>query len=382
MGIFRKRKAAAGQQAQLRMGQGHPFGAISAYVPMGGGEIQVYRAMREALPILDAAIGKLCRLVGGFDVTCANKQAEKGLQQFLRTVNCGRGQRGIDAFLDGYLDSLLVCGRAVGEMVVAGGQLRAVCWADVAQVQIREGKSALEVELCGQDESGRLRPFPYQDLLLFTTRNAEPANPYGVSVFRSMPFLTEILLKIYQTVGVNWERAGNVRYSVVCKPTGDVLDHLGAAERGQQMAEQWSQAMQDSKNGMVRDFVAVGDVDIKVIGADGKILDSEVPVRQLLEQLVSATGLPPFLLGLNWSTTERMSAQQVDLLTSELWSLRRTVTPALEKICELWLRLNGFGGAAKIVWEEISLQDLVEEAQAELYRAQAEALQRDENVKS
>jgi hypothetical protein len=186
-----------------------------------------------------------------------------------------------------------------------------------------------------------------------------------------MPFLTDILLKIYQTVGVNWERAGNVRYSVVCKPSGDVLDHVGAAERGRQMAEQWSQAMQESKSGMVRDFVAVGDVEIKVIGADGKILDSEVPVRQLLEQLVAATGLPPFLLGLSWSTSERMSAQQTDLLTSELWGIRRTVTPALEKICDLWLRLSGYGTTAEIVWEDITLQDLVEEAQADLYRAQA-----------
>ena len=32
--------------------------------------------------------------------------------------------------------------------------------------------------------------------------------------------------------------------------------------------------------------------------------------RQMLEQLVAKTGLPPFLLGLSWSSTERMSAQQ------------------------------------------------------------------------
>ena len=49
--------------------------------------------------------------------------------------------------------------------------------------------------------------------------------------------------------------------------------------------------------------VAVGDVEIKVIGGEAPILDSETPVRQILEQLVAKTGLPPFLLGLNWSTT-------------------------------------------------------------------------------
>ena len=57
---------------------------------------------------------------------------------------------------------------------------------------------------------------------------------------------------------------------------------------------------------------------IKVIGADNQVLDSQVPVRQMLEQIVAKLGVPPFLLGLSWSTTERMSAQQADLLTSEL----------------------------------------------------------------
>ena len=130
--------------------------------------------------------------------------------------------------------------------------------------------------------------------------------------------------------------------------------------------------MEDCKNGTVRDFVAVGDVEIKVIGGEAPILDSEVPVRQILEQLVAKTGLPPFLLGLSWSTTERMSTQQADLLTSELWALRRTVEPAMRKVCRTYLALEGLDDRFEIQWDDISLQDITQEAQAELYRAQAE----------
>ena len=36
-----------------------------------------------------------------------------------------------------------------------------------------------------------------------------------------------------------------------------------------------------------------------------------------------------------------MSAQQADLLTSELWALRRAVAPALERICRMYLALEG-----------------------------------------
>ena len=129
--------------------------------------------------------------------------------------------------------------------------------------------------------------------------------------------------------------------------------------------------MEDAKSGTVRDFVAVGDVQIKVIGGDAPILDSQVPVRQILEQLVAKTGLPPFLLGLNWSTTERMSTQQADILTSELWALRRTVEPVLRKICKTYLALEGMDDRVEILWNDISLQDITEEARAELYKAQA-----------
>ena len=357
---------------QLRGGQEHPFGILGSYRPLGGGEIRLYQSMREALPIIDAAIVKLVRLSGGFIAECDDGQATKRLQEFLRTVPCGRGQYGIDSFLSAYIDSLLTYGRAVGEMVVSAGQFRAVCWGDVSRVQVEEGDNPLEVFLCAPDERGMVRRLPYQHLLLFTALNPEPANPYGVSMLRSMPFLTNILLKIYNTIGTNWERAGNVRYAVVCKPSGDSMDRNNAPERAQEIAAEWSAAMQDGKSGIVRDFVAVGDVSVKVIGSDGQILDSEVPVRQILEQIVAKTGLPPFLLGLSWSSTERMSRQQVDLLTSELWAIRRSVQPILERICNMWLRLNGYGCPATIVWDDISLQDIVDEAQAMLYRAQAE----------
>ena len=366
----RKEKNPVAAVCQLRGGNAHPFGMLRGFTPLGAGEERLYRELREAIPVLDAAVGKLVRLSGGFQVKCRNQEIQQKLNHFLNTVPCGRGQVGMDSFLAGYLDSLLTYGRAVGEMVVAGGKLRAVCWGDVTALEIQEGDSVLDTVLWGTDEKGVLRPLPYQHLLLFTTMNPEPANPYGVSLFRGMPFLADILMKIYNSIGVNWDRAGNIRYSVICKG-GENMDPAVVQERGRQVATEWAKAMEDGKNGTVRDFVAVGDVEIKVIGGEAPILDSEVPVRQILEQLVAKTGLPPFLLGLNWSTTERMSTQQADLLTSELWALRRTVQPAMEKICRTFLALEGLDNRVEIIWDDISLQDITEQAKAELYKAQA-----------
>ena len=356
----------------------HPFGALDGYASLGGGDVRVYRAVREAIPVIDAAVVKIIRLCGGFTVTCGGGRAEAELQRFVNTVPVGRGQRGLENFVDQYLDSMLTCGRAVGEIVTAGDRdIAAVLCGNVCDVQIHEGDSPLDFKLCVYENGGTLKELPYQNLLLFTPFHPEADAPYGVSMLRGMPFLAEILMKIYNCIGLNWERAGNVRYAVVYKPQGELLDKAFAQDRAEQIAAEWANAMQETKNGSVRDFVAVGDVDIKVIGADGPIPDCEVPLRQILEQLVSKTGIPPFMLGMNWSSTERMSTQQADMMTSELTAIRRVLTPVLEQICGLWLRMHGYAVLPEIQWEPINLQDDVEEAKARLYTAQAKQLEQE-----
>ena len=359
-------------EVQLRSGVRHPFGMLGDYVPLRRGEMQLYRAVREAVPVVDAAIYKLIRMTGGVSVQCSSQTAEEQLNEFLRTVPIGRGQIGLNAFLECYLDSLLTSGQAVGEIVPAVGnrEIAALLCARVEDIEIKEGDNPLEFKICGTNQDGKMEELPYQNLILFTPLNPETENPYGVSLLRSLPFLTDILMKIYNTIGVNWERCGNVRFAVTC-PGGDGIN---AAERSQLLADEWSKAMRETRGGNVRDFVAVGDVNIRVIGEDAPVLDSEIPVRQILEQIVAKTGIPPFMLGLSWNSTERMSAQQADLLTTEITAIRRSLTPVVERICRLWLRMHGFTCRFQVVWEDINLQDQVEEARAELYREQARRL--------
>ena len=370
-----KRPAALGG-AQIRRGAQHPFALLENYAPMGEGNIAVYREIREALPIVDAAIGKLIRLCGGFRIASGDAAAARMLNRFAVTVPTGRGQYGLQAFLDSYLNSMLTYGMAVGEIIPRGDcEIAAVICGNVEDVCIREGKSPMEFEICAFD-GGPLKPLPRQNLLLFTPFNPETEHPYGVSLMRSMPFLAKTLMKIYESIGTNFERCGNLHYAVTYRPGGDVLDKANAAERVQKIADEWSRAMQSTKNGNIRDFVALGDVDIKTIGADCEMPDTATPVREMLEQIVSKTGVPPFLLGLSWSSTERMSAQQTDILTSEITAIRRSLDGIIRRVCDLQLAMWGSDADYEIVWDDIDLQDQVEEAKARWYDAQAEALKR------
>jgi hypothetical protein len=146
---------------------------------------------------------------------------------------------------------------------------------------------------------------------------------------------------------------------------------MHSKERAMQIAREWSDGMNSAKYGQVKDFIAVGDVDIKVIGAENQLIDTEIPVRQLLEQIVAKLSIPPFLLGLNWSSTERMSSQQADILTSELEYYRRLLTPVLCDIGNAYLKSRGFGGYCSVEWDNINLQDESVLAETRLNNARA-----------
>ena len=75
-------KPVAARACQLRSTASRPFGMLRSFVPLGTGEERIYRQLREAIPVLDAAVGKLIRLTGGFGVQCQNSQAQKKLEAF------------------------------------------------------------------------------------------------------------------------------------------------------------------------------------------------------------------------------------------------------------------------------------------------------------
>lgn len=363
LGFRKKEERTAAVSVQTRPGSG------LTPLPAGAGERELYRALRQSVPIIDAAIYKMRRLIGDFKVSCPDPLAQERLQAFLDGVQVNAGGTGINEFLGIYLEELITYGNAVGEMVMSGGQIGALYNAGLRDLDL-EDDGALGVRVSVLEPGGK-RECGCRELLLISALNPEAGSLWGVSLLRGLPFVSSVLLQIYQTLGTNWERMGNVRFAVTCKPDGAPGS---AAERARQMAREWKNAMSSREP---RDFVAVGDVSIKAIGPDNQLMESDVPVRQMLEQIVAKLGLPPFLLGLSWSSTERMSSQQADVLTSELEAYRRVLTPVVLKVCRTWLALEGLPQECEVVWDEITMQDEVDHANARYYTARARKLERE-----
>ncbi|MDD6728271.1 MAG: serine/threonine protein phosphatase [Eubacteriales bacterium] len=371
MGLFEKRKKKAPSTSaaavQTAVNSSHPYRSLASYQPLSA-ETAVYAKLREAVPILDAALNKIVRLTDGFSFETGNDSLNAEMNTYFENINVGGNQKGLSSFISNYLNQLLTFGTAVGEMVVDGSGLYALYNSSLSNIELKRNENGIDVDFYNFGEK-----LKYPNLVLYSVLNPQPEQLCGTSLLSGLPFLSDILMKIYNTIGENWEHAGNVRYAVICKPSENA-DLTDASVQAETVAQAWKSAMDSSS---VKDFVAVGDVSIKVIGGDKEILDSEIPVRQILEQLVAKTGIPPFMLGLSWSSTERMSTQQADILTTELEAYRRILTPVITKIGNMYLALSGRSCDLKVNWDEITLQDEKDSAQAELYLAQAEKIKRE-----
>jgi hypothetical protein len=338
--------------------------------------MRLYRALREQVPVIDAAIMKLIRLVGEFKIECTDIGAQQMLDRFVSEISVGGTGTGLHTFICSYFDQLLTCGRAVGEIVTyEDGSIAALYNAPDDAVTLRMGDSPVDVRIFPNGLCTKELEHP--ELICLTLLNPQPGTLHGTSILSGLPFVSELLMKIFRCVGQNFERAGNVRYAVTYHPPAGT-GAVGARQRVKEIAEEWSRAMRDK--GRVCDFVSVGDVNIRAIGADSQIIDCDIPIRHVLEQIAAKLSIPPFLLGLSWSSTERMSAQQADILTSEIDYYRSLLTPVIEKIARIYLDSVRLDPTVSVEWSNISLQDETELASARLDNARAAQIEQSTEV--
>ncbi|MDR0531786.1 MAG: serine/threonine protein phosphatase [Oscillospiraceae bacterium] len=369
MAAGERRGTAAFPALTANLPRGNPVYSAANGCQYPAAQAQLYAELREAVPIIDAAVMRLVRLLGGFRLQCEDPAAQERLRETLEMIPVGGTRFGVANFISSYFEQLLTYGCALGELILREDGQPAALWnAPLEGITLRRAKNGLDVEIC-TGESDRLKPAPWPELICYSVLNPSPGELTGHSILQGLPFVSHVLLQILNTLGQNWERMGNVRFAVTYHPGSGSEEQAHAGERTQLLAKEWENAMREGAG--VRDFIAAGDVRIQTIGADAPLPNSEIPVRQLLEQIVAKTGLPPFLLGLTWSSTERMSSVQADLLTSEIESYRRVLTPVILRVARMMLRLWGEDARCAVEWDDITLADEVELARAALLRSQA-----------
>ncbi len=199
--------------------------------------------------------------------------------------------------------------------------------------------------------------------------------PQGNSLLFGLPFVGEIFTSMFKDQKRLWERFGTPSYHIRYVPPPTLADPTGARSTTfmQQIMNLWNTVMSNRANGDVGDFGTAGDVEVRVIGAAGEALDFVKPLREIVSQLISTTGLPPFLLGMQWQTTEALSSVEGALLSQMVTEIRNHIEPEVKYLISLRQLLAGKDPTFTLAWRAPTLIDLMETARAELFNAKADA---------
>jgi len=379
---FNFRKAAAKAESsspwQLRPsdGQGAYSKYFQSFVPRKI-EGSFYEFLREAIPIIDAGINKKTSLDGHLEVEGKDEALVDEIQEWFYNVPVNDLQKGLQAFHQNFTSEAFEQGFAIGEFVTDKKRTDIVGLrvADSKSIKFKRTETGIDIyqKADGDNEERPLKP----DNLLYFSINNENQNPYGVPLLRSCEFVSKILATMHNSLGNVWERFGDPSFSIIYKTSKK--DGVDLASRRQTIEDEFNAAIRAKREGKSADFVRAIDsnssIDIQIIGANGQELTVEMPARHVMEQIIAKIDLPPWMLGMHWSTTERLSENEAEIMLAAIATRQAAKMPYFYNLIRTLLLLRGRTwkkGDWKLKWAQVNLKDILKQAQARFMNAQAD----------
>lgn len=365
-------------QARASWDQG--FGFVNPFFRVPAKEnLYLNEQIVEMVPVINAAIDRLTQLVGCPKVVSEDQSAADDFNEWWESVRVNRVQTGGGNLFAGLVKAHLVYGRAHCEIIPTARytDIHALQLLHSRTIDARPRSDGYGIQWVQYPSLGFFEGIPLNDELLLTVvHDCRDDNPHGTSLLYGLPFFSEIYTKMATSLKNTWERFGVPIYFVRYRPAKEISDP--DATKGREVISTvmtgLQSAMAAKANGETMDLGAAGDFDIEIVGADGQDLDISVPGRHIVEQIVAKLGIPPFLLGLQWATTERLSSVQASLLGENVDEIREHVASEMRYLVNL---RQAFVGRPisdwDLEWEAPSLIDAMEEAQARKATAEAEA---------
>lgn len=419
----RRKQLLQGERVHVRPGQGQgPYSTVFENYIAREVNPHLYEAIREALGPIDGAINMLNMLDGIIRVETESARLEAEIGEWMEGVRVGDLLTGYQAWYEMMGNERYEQGFCVGEWMLAKDKR------DVARLNVADSKGIYfkrakdgEIEVWykspakkagrrdGTDNIERVLRNNYPTIttleqyltqnqfaqldprsLIYLGYNNEAGNPYGTSIIRSTEFDAKVLLTMKTALFNTWDRFGDPIFNVVLKKK----QARTGTERGvpqpqldterQALSNGLYNAMNAKRQGNSADLINVigpnDELEITVLGADGQVLEVEMPARHILEQVVAKTGLPSWMLGFHWSTAERLAQRQGELALQSSRTRFANARPALRAPIEAMLRARGIAfkrGDWEIVQDLPSLQDILAQAQARFLNTQADMMERE-----
>lgn len=408
----RSKRALAGQSLTARQSAAQgPY--TTMFADMLPREINpyLYEGLRETIPIIDGAIDRLCTLDGILRVETENTKLDNLITEFMEGVQVNDIDHGLQTFYkiaanEKYEQGFVVGSYDLGARREGVTRLRV---ADSKGVYFRRVDGVLRLWYAppapkrgngdGVDKMQRAlrnnyasynfsaqtaHTLGFRELdtstVFYQAIDVEADNPYGVSKLRSLEFSGQTLLTIANAIQQTWQRFGDPIFDLTYKTSARITD-VELEKRRKLLSGNLAAALEAKRGGNAVDFVnAVGrddDIILKVVGHDNQTLEIETPARHLLEQIVAKWGVPPWMFGIVWGTSERLSDRQSDMAIQDTKTRFANARGGLEKIIATDLRAKGITwkrGDWRLIQELPNLKSEMETAQAEFLRAQTQLM--------
>jgi SPP1 gp7 family putative phage head morphogenesis protein len=375
-----------GIQLRPSDGQGLSTKYFNQFVPR---KVQpwFFEFLVETIPIFGAAIERLVTLDGVPIVTGNNEKLVEEIREWIQHVPVNGTaldgspfQAGLQSFHQGITREAFEQGFGVGEFITDARR------SDIVGLRVADSKF---IKFSRDGDNLRLYQKADNDLierelstgnLVYFAIGTENQNPYGSPIFRGCETVSKIMATVYNSTQNAWERFGDPSFNVTYKTSKK--DGVDLEARRVAIANDLNTAVRAKREGKSADFVRAIDLNseitVEIIGADGQLLEMEIPMRQIIQDICGKTGLPSWMLGYSFSTTERRANFEAEMVLSDVSVRQAAKQPHFERLITTMLRLRGRtwkSGDWKLEWQQVNLHDMVAQAQARFLNAQADRMQ-------
>lgn len=364
---------------QIRDGYDTQIGLFSSTLPFEY-DIRLIRALRATIPILDIIPKKYNALMGDFSIRCDNDKASKFLNSVKANIRVNNFGMSFGQFQYQMIDSAIAYGMAIGEarLLKSLTGIYGLVVGNAERIRFVEKDGRL---VLGQiDELGlNAIPFENSDLIYYYAPDQRNGHPQGYSLYHSIPFVAQIMERMLKSIDNTVCRIGDPTFFITFTgPDGETdpkkIDAAASAIQGQVTS-----AMKYRRRGQVKDIYGGlpfgSQLEVKILGDGGEKIISAMrfSYMDILDQIISASELPAWMLGFHRGTTERMSDNESDMIVNKIVFMRNSFTPIAERFFKTVAILGGYYDAAiDIVWDEVNLRDEKAQSEARVNNASAE----------
>jgi len=279
----------------------------------------LYSQLYDNVPILESAINIYTNLINGdYEIKTKDPNLANSVYDILNATK-------FDSMLDTGISNTLIYGYSGTEIVLSSGLDKIEKYVDIPYNKLRIKRDTkgditqfLQINTLyarNRNSAGQANILNKQNLL-WLTRKSTSDKPYGRSVFKSMPFLTKIMLEMQDSIGKIYKKYGSPRYHVKYIPAVQ-LDGKVLKERIDKIKEAFN------KIEVGKDFFSAGEVEVATIGAGGKEIKFTIEMTEIMQGIFSGLGLPAGVLGYNYGSTETHLAKQIQVLLGSLMRYQR-----------------------------------------------------------